>query len=287
MGQDNGTSKTRSVNNIGKRQKPLSNNELFAFDESDDDSSNSDMSDFLALDDCIDSSLQAESFSLANLIHGRNKPVKRQKTVDLKPIAFVRFNTRLGKPKPVTIRALLDSGGSESLVTNEFAKKLRVKTSQTASTVWTTPGGAMTTKSKVKAQFTLPELQDDKLIEWDLHVADALGKYDMIIGRDLLEFLKIDLLFSDQSMQWGTANMPFKDGDATVKDAYHVSEETPALAEAHERPKNIPDAKYEEADLEKVCKEQIQLDLDEQDKLYSLLRRYSSLFDGGLEPRLT
>ena len=127
----------------------------------------------------------------------------------MKPIAFIRFNTQIGKPKPVTIRALLDSGGSESLVTSKFVKKLRVKKSSKSKTVWTTPGGAMKTSSTVKAQFTMPELQDDKLIEWDLHVADNLGDYDMIIGRDTLEFLKIDLLFSNHTVEWGTATMPY------------------------------------------------------------------------------
>ena len=47
----------------------------------------------------------------------------------------------------------------------------------------------MCTNQKVKAQFTMPELHEDRLIEWNLHVAKALGKHDMIIGRDILQFL--------------------------------------------------------------------------------------------------
>ena len=147
-----------------------------------------------------------------------------------------------------------------------------------ASTVWTTPSGPMTTNAKAKAQFTLPELQDDKLIEWDLHVSESLGTYDMIIGRDLMEFLKIDICFSDMAVHWGTASMPFKDGDATPAESYHV-QETPALAEASERLKRILDAKYEAADLDEICEEQTQLNKDEQGKLHSLLSKYATLFD--------
>ena len=38
---------------------------------------------------------------------------------------------------------------------------------------------------KVKAQFALPELQDKRLMEWNLHVAKDMGACDMIIGRDM------------------------------------------------------------------------------------------------------
>ena len=57
--------------------------DLFSFDESDEDSSmDSSRDSFSDLDDCIDTALEPESFSLAKLIHGHENPAKRQKTVD-------------------------------------------------------------------------------------------------------------------------------------------------------------------------------------------------------------
>jgi len=101
--------------------------EIFALDSTNDNDSSSMSSsstkNFETLDDCINQSCELETMLLANLIKGR--PIKRSKTADLRPIAFVRFNTSLGKPKPVTIKALLDIGGSESLVTKKFVKKLQ------------------------------------------------------------------------------------------------------------------------------------------------------------------
>ena len=88
----------------------------------------------------------------------------------MRPLAFVRVNTKLGKPEPVTIRALLDSGASESLIDKKFVKNLRIRTSSKSSIVWSTPAGEMKTQQRVKTQFTIPELQEKKLIEWNLHV---------------------------------------------------------------------------------------------------------------------
>ena len=139
----------------------------------------------------------------------------------------------------------------------------------------------MTTSKKVKSQFTLPELQDDKLIEWDLHVNKNLGVYDLIIGRDILQFLKIDIRFSEMSVEWGQTAMPFKDVDDDPNQAYHIDED-PSLADASERVKRILDAKYDKADLTEICQGQDQLNETDQQKLQTLLERYEDIFDGTL-----
>ena len=59
---------------------------------------------FQTLDEAID------SFALSKYIRSQSNSNKRQRIddvqTDVRPIAFVRFNSRQGKPKPVTLRAL-------------------------------------------------------------------------------------------------------------------------------------------------------------------------------------
>ena len=156
------------------------NLDLFAVnDESSLASTETNENHFYSLDEAID------CYTLGNFIHSHHNRSKRQRVDDVptdqRPIAFVRFNSRMGKPKPVTLKALLDSGGGGTLVSKKFAAKLKVKRAP-AQQVWTTPSGTMTTTAKVKAQFTMPELHDNRMIEWDVHVTKDLGAYDMIIG---------------------------------------------------------------------------------------------------------
>jgi hypothetical protein len=84
---------------------------------------------FALLDNCIDVKLKEEEefFSLKDIIQGH--PNKKHKTTDLKPVVFLRFNSRhSGKPtKVVTLKALLDSGESSGIIAKEHTKKLKTK----------------------------------------------------------------------------------------------------------------------------------------------------------------
>ena len=67
------------------------------------------------------------------------------------------------------IKALLDSGGSTTLVTAEAARNLQFS-SQKDTTTFVTIAGNVQTNGTAKMQFTLPEFHDDRSIEWDVHI---------------------------------------------------------------------------------------------------------------------
>ena len=218
-------------------------------------------------------------FSMHAFVRGLAQPKKRQKTTDKRPVVSVRFNTRRGTAKPETLIALLDSGGSASLITEKFTKKLKLRSTKNGTTNWTTPAGNLQTKATVRSKFMLPELHDNRLIEWDFHVTKNMGAYDMIIGRDMLKDLGIDIQFSNETIDWDGHSIPFKDVDSL--DAFHI-EEPEAVQEMTSRLGKILDNNYHTANLQEVTKMQTHLSDSERKKLLQLLLEFEDLFDGTL-----
>jgi len=181
----------------------------------------------------------------------------------------------------VTVKAPPDSDASDTAADEQFPKKLRVQNTQNSGVVWTAPAGDMLTGQKVEAQFAVPALHNDHTIKWNMHVTKSLGPHDMIIGRDTLRFLKINVQFSEEIIKWDRADVPFKDGGASAKEAHCVTDSKPAEDAAH-RAKRILDAKCEKADIEKICQEQAELEHDQQTQSAVSLHKCKALFDGKL-----
>jgi hypothetical protein len=153
------------------------------------------------------------------------------------------------------------------------------KTSEGEATTWSTPAGDLSTKESCTAQILLPELQSSRGIEWKFHVAPSLGNYDMIIGRDMLTDLGIDIRFSDNVISWDGAEMPLKEfsGGKMLSDAFHV-EEPPAVQDIFDR--RIAENKYEATDLKRFTSEMKYLDPAEQELLCDLMTKHEAMFDG-------
>jgi len=221
------------------------------------------------------------------LLHIR-KPRKKQKISHLAPILIGELNIRLGKPKFEPIRTLLDTGTTSSLVLGRLTKKLRM-TQSNKSTKWNTKAGIFETNKTCKVQFILPEFDQNKVIEWKMHVDDSTAdfNYDMIIGTDLMVELGISIDFDKQVMTWENATVPLKDRDVVtntdvlneIYDQIYVGENITAMSNRQAR---ILDNDYHAADLEKVASDCKHLTLDEQMQLLHLLRKYEYLFDGTL-----
>ena len=137
------------------------------------------------------------------------------------------------------------------------------------------------TSHMTKVEFSLPEFHEDKILEWEVHVSDMLHLYDMIVGRDILTQLEIDLHFSTSTCTWDSSTIPMRESSSTVEQSYYVEESGP-VADSTTRIKKILEAKYEKADLDQIVESSIHLTSVEQRKLRRLLHKYKSLFDGQL-----
>ena len=74
---------------------------------------------------------------------------------------------------------------------------------------WNMQAGGITTNLKVKIDFTLPELSATVIMTWNFYVDDSdNSRYDMILGRDLLTALGLNLKSSDHVIE--ADDGPFK-----------------------------------------------------------------------------
>ena len=134
---------------------------------------------------------------------------------------------------------------------------------------------------KLLFSLRLPEFDNDKIIEWDVHVTRETTNYDMILGRDLLSELKMILDFASNQITWEGAAIPMKGKDKTMEQSFHV-QDSASMTEASDRIKRILDAKYEPAKLDAVVQENQHLTPEQRSQLKTLLQKYETLFDGSL-----
>ena len=96
-------------------------------------------------------------------------------------------------------------------MTHKAAKGLPLSTSKEAKK-WSTAAGTLETSAKTKRiKVSLPELQANRKVKKSFHVVGlALTNYDMIIGRDLITSLQLDIKSSDMVIKWNDAAIPWR-----------------------------------------------------------------------------
>ena len=104
----------------------------------------------------------------------------------------------------------------------------------------------------------------------------------MIIGRDLIRSLGIDIHGADMTIHWDDAAIYWRDIDSTTNDVFALSQYNSPFNYETKRMKRILDAKYSKADLKTTAESSTHLDPQERNELYTLLKKYACLFDGNL-----
>jgi RNase H-like domain found in reverse transcriptase/Reverse transcriptase (RNA-dependent DNA polymerase)/Integrase zinc binding domain len=237
---------------------------------------------YSSLDECIALAMEEEVATMLGHVRGHHHRAKKQKTTNIKPLVFVRIMSKLGKGQPITLKCLMDTGASGSLMSDKYSGRLRTKPTKGPKTVWTTPGGELTTTTKSKCTLMLPEFHRDRVIEWDINITPKkLGEYDMIMGRDILQALGIKFDFTDLTMEWDGATVPMRDTTQLEAEAFYI-QEPEAVTYETDRIKRILDAKYEKANLREVVSEATHLSKEQQDELHQYLKGHEDLFDGTL-----
>ena len=180
------------------------------------------------------------------------------------------------------IRALVDSGASGSVLDWEYAQEFGVYTKKEKHILTTVMGSQENDKAS-NVIFKLPQFSSTQEIELQCDVLPDMSNlpYDMIIGRDAMKALGIDVLASEMTIQKGHIKVPWSKrhsrGSALFNAELSVDDD-----DAADRIKKILDAKYEPADLDKLVEECQHLTAEQRLQLLALLKRFEDLFDGTL-----
>jgi len=159
---------------------------------------------------------------------------------------------------------------------------------------YTTAAGSFTSKYSMQVSLSLDEFGGNERIEhrFDLNEnEDSIG-YDIIIGRDLMNKLNMDVRFSDHTIKYCDQLIPMKSFAKVLKKQYPSkkeikatfmrSVEPKATQEETERVIKILDSNYKKADLEEVVDKADNLNDKQKEQLLLLLREFEELFDGTL-----
>ena len=111
---------------------------------------------------------------------------------------------------------LFDSGCAATLVNHELVKDL--KQTRENKTKWRTKAGKFTTSNKCNITFKLPAFYEHREITWNCYVYTTNNNtnninYDLIIGRDLVHEIGINILFKDSLIEWDGATIPMQSSD--------------------------------------------------------------------------
>ena len=80
----------------------------------------------------------------------------------------------------------------------------KIKTKESEKTTWYTQARKFTTSKKVNVDFCLPEFSATKIVTRTCHADEYTNRrYGMILGRDLLTTLELDLKFSEKFILGG------------------------------------------------------------------------------------
>ncbi|GFH49966.1 hypothetical protein CTEN210_06442 [Chaetoceros tenuissimus] len=189
---------------------------------------------------------------------------------------------------------LFDEGASGSMIKEEIVQEFLEDFGIEQNVEYMTGAGSLACNKRISLQVTFDEFGGATRIHHEFDVdpnPEGIG-YDMIIGRDLLNKLKIDLRHSDKTIKWNDVLVPMK-SFSDIWEAKHPtrqemratflrSVEPKATQEETERVTKILDANYEKANLEEVVASATSLNREQKRKLLKTLKKFESLFDGTL-----
>ncbi len=198
--------------------------------------------------------------------------------------------------KQKIVQALLDSGSNSDLIfVNKDKPMLLPYSKRLVPQSWNTSNEIFQTWRKARVELNFIEYSDSKRyhVEPDVVEYDKNNRpqYDLIPGTVSMKEFGIILNFMDKMITIDEIILPMRNINnlqgssmlCALRHNHSLAMEPQSTQDATERAMRILDAKYSNADLQSVVRDNCKhLTIDHQKKLLQLLKKYESLFDGTL-----
>ena len=145
---------------------------------------------------------EGKDIAECNLIHYIINPPKCAKTLNSRyyPILHGCMNTRKGKAKFKNFCILLDNECSSMIIMGRLVGNIHQY--KCATMQWHLQARNITIDIRVRINLNTPALIVTSVVTWNCHLDEsAKGRHDMILGRDILTELGLNLKFSEHVIE--------------------------------------------------------------------------------------
>ena len=188
------------------------------------------------------------------------------------------------------LSVLFDSGSSHSMILQSLVTQQKWKALSNPMG-FESCNGCFDLSHKTDVTMIFPELNAHRTVTWQCFIDDRSGDdlgYDMIIGRDLMTALGIQIDFQEKKLKWDGAELEMRDFRSKkptrkeIKTVLRAAQEPIMTMKETRRLVKILDSVYEKADLQEVVDSAKHINDLQKKMLYKLLKKYEEIFDGKL-----
>jgi hypothetical protein len=231
------------------------------------------------------------AYPFSKRIKMKREPEKAQENVPVQYTADIIVEIKNRDGTVVPMRALLDTGTTATIILRGFVGKGGARKNTKKRTKWQTLGGTFTANYESLLDFKFPEISTSKVVTWQAHVDDKTSSkeaaYHMIMGMDLMTSIGITVYCEQRCIRWGGTEIPLKtrstlNNDEILHMLYHAANEPDILQEAEKRQNHILDDDYRKVEVDPFVEELKHLTMDEKQILGQTLKKFPTLFGGGL-----
>jgi hypothetical protein len=203
------------------------------------------------------------------------------------PCTIMQAQYMQGKEMEKSMVILFDPGSTRSYIRQQILPAGATPRVHCEELLATTLSGESKTNCSVELRNVIfPEFTRSlRLEKCEMWVFDSTHvRYDAIIGRDLLQELKMDICYSDNKMKMeGRRVLMKKKGEkpSFYIDNDHTDEELDEMYASE-----IKAAKYEKVDVDEVIEQQKHLNSSQKMQLRAVFKGFETLFDGKLKKYL-